>query len=73
MSESQNKFQDIIEKIEKLSVLELHELVKTLEEKFEAELSITSQQEEAINKRKDEFIALQVLYGEIHYIYSTLC
>jgi large subunit ribosomal protein L7/L12 len=28
------KYQDIIEKIEKLSVLELSELVKTLEEKF---------------------------------------
>ncbi len=29
-----DKFNDIIEKIEKLSVLELSELVKTLEEKF---------------------------------------
>lgn len=29
-----NKFKDIIEKIEKLSVIELSELVKTLEEKF---------------------------------------
>jgi len=28
------KFKDIIEKIEKMSVLELHELVKVLEEKF---------------------------------------
>src|SRR3989339_1186086 len=28
------KFKDIIEKIEKMSVLELHELVKILEEKF---------------------------------------
>lgn len=28
------KFKDIIEKIESLSVLDLHELVKTLEEKF---------------------------------------
>ncbi len=28
------KFKDIIEKIEKMSVLELHELVKFLEEKF---------------------------------------
>ncbi len=34
MSESKNKFDGIIEKIEALSVLELHELVKTLEEKF---------------------------------------
>jgi len=30
----ENKFDDIIEKIEKLSALELSELVKTLEEKF---------------------------------------
>lgn len=30
----ENKFQDIIEKIEKLSALELSELVKALEEKF---------------------------------------
>jgi large subunit ribosomal protein L7/L12 len=29
-----DKFKDIIEKVEKLSVLELHELVKALEEKF---------------------------------------
>ena len=28
------KFKDIIEKVEKMSVLELHELVKALEEKF---------------------------------------
>lgn len=34
MSETQNKFEGIIEKIETLSVLELHELVKALEEKF---------------------------------------
>jgi len=34
MSETQNKFEGIIEKIESFSVLELHELVKTLEEKF---------------------------------------
>jgi len=31
---SMEKFQDIIEKIEKMSVLELSELVKALEEKF---------------------------------------
>ena len=29
-----DKYKDLIEKIEKLSVLELHELVKSLEEKF---------------------------------------
>ena len=29
-----DKFKDIIEKVEKMSVLELHELVKALEEKF---------------------------------------
>jgi large subunit ribosomal protein L7/L12 len=29
-----DKFKDIIEKIDQMSVLELHELVKTLEEKF---------------------------------------
>src|SRR3989344_2374050 len=29
-----DKFKDLIEKIEKMSVLELHELVKALEEKF---------------------------------------
>ena len=29
-----DKFKDIIEKIEKMSVTDLHELVKTLEEKF---------------------------------------
>lgn len=28
------KFKDLVEKVEKMSVIELHELVKTLEEKF---------------------------------------
>lgn len=34
MSDTQNKFQDFLEKIESLSVIELNELVKALEEKF---------------------------------------
>jgi len=34
MSDTQNKYQELIEKIESFSVLELHEFVKTLEEKF---------------------------------------
>lgn len=34
MSDTQSKYQELIEKIESFSVLELHEFVKTLEEKF---------------------------------------
>jgi len=34
ISNGMDKFKDIIEKIEKMSVLDLNELVKTLEEKF---------------------------------------
>ena len=61
MLESQKHAKEIIQL--RIRQLDTQSRVKTLEEKFEAELSITSQQEEAINKRKDEFIALQVQNG----------
>lgn len=60
--ERQKQMKDIIQL--RIRQIETQERVKTLEEKFEAELSITPQQEETINKRKDELIALQVQNGK---------
>ena len=63
------KFKDIIEKIEKMSVLELHELIKVLEEKFG--VSATAVAVQSANggaapeaEEKDAFTVVLVSAGE---------
>ena len=63
------KFKDIIEKIEKMSVLELHELIKVLEEKFG--VSATAAAVQSANggaapeaEEKDAFTVVLVSAGE---------
>src|SRR3989339_946401 len=63
------KFKDIIEKIEKMSVLELHELVKVLEEKFGVSAAAVAPTQagnggaEAVEE-KDSFTAVLASAGE---------
>jgi len=61
------KFKDIIEKVEKMSVLELHELVKTLEEKFGVSASAVTTTGPAAGptvEEKDSFTVVLVSAGE---------
>lgn len=55
------KFNDIIEKIEKLTVVELAELVKTLEEKFGVSASIAAAPTAADSASKEEKTSFNVL------------
>lgn len=63
-----DKFKDIIEKIEAMSVLELHELVKTLEEKFGVSASAVAVAGPANGapaaEEKDSFIVVLASAGE---------
>jgi large subunit ribosomal protein L7/L12 len=62
------KFKDIIEKIEKMSVLELHELVKVLEEKFGVSAQAVAVQSAGVAtaeaEEKDSFTVVLVSSGE---------
>jgi large subunit ribosomal protein L7/L12 len=62
------KFKDIIEKIEKMSVVDLHELVKTLEEKFGVSATAVAvvgpAQAEPIEEEKDSFTVVLTSAGE---------
>ncbi|KKQ86998.1 MAG: 50S ribosomal protein L7/L12 [Parcubacteria group bacterium GW2011_GWF2_38_8] len=64
-----DKYKDIIEKIEKMSVLELHELVKVLEEKFGVSAAAVAPTQagnggaEAVEE-KDSFTAVLASAGE---------
>ena len=61
------KFKDIIEKIEKMSVLELHELVKVLEEKFgvsAAAVAVAGPAAGPAAEEKDAFTVVLASAGE---------
>jgi large subunit ribosomal protein L7/L12 len=61
------KFKDIIEKVEKMSVLELHELVKALEEKFgvsAAAVAVAGPAAGPAAEEKDSFTVVLASAGE---------
>ena len=61
------KFKDIIEKVEKMSVLELHELVKALEEKFgvsAAAVAVAGPAAGPVAEEKDSFTVVLASAGE---------
>ena len=61
------KFKDIIEKIETMSVLDLHELVKTLEERFgvsAAAVAVAGGAAPAATEEKDAFTVVLSSAGE---------
>ncbi len=63
-----DKFKDIIEKVEKMSVMELHELVKALEEKFGVSASAVAVAGPAVagpaEEEKDSYTVVLASAGE---------
>jgi large subunit ribosomal protein L7/L12 len=63
-----DKFKDIIEKIEKMSVVDLHELVKTLEERFGVSAAAVAvagpAQAGPVEEEKDSFTVVLASAGE---------
>ena len=62
-----DKFKDIIEKIEKMSVVDLHELVKTLEERFgvsAAAVAVAGPAAGPVEEEKDSYSVVLASAGE---------
>ena len=62
-----DKFKDIIEKVEKMSVVELHELVKALEERFgvsAAAVAVAGPAAGPVEEEKDAYTVVLAAAGE---------